>query len=69
MELTARVATYVVILFALTEGVALPLVFYRGFVLERRYGLSQQTAADWAIGHAEIGAVVAHARGGGRVRR
>jgi STE24 endopeptidase len=33
------------------EVVALPLAFFTGFVLERRYGLSRQTLGDWGRDH------------------
>jgi len=33
------------------EVVALPLAFFTGFVLERRYGLSRQSAGQWCRDH------------------
>jgi STE24 endopeptidase len=42
------VTAYVVIVGLLYEVVQLPLAFYRGVVLERRYGLSTETPAHWA---------------------
>ena len=44
----AAIVVYVVFLSVLHEVGAAPLSFYSGFVLERRYGLSRQTPADWA---------------------
>ena len=41
------VALYVLILAAALEAVAFPLVFYRNFFLERRYGLSSGPARRW----------------------
>jgi STE24 endopeptidase len=41
------VALYVVLLTALNEVGSLPLAFYGGFVLERRYGLSRQPIGAW----------------------
>jgi STE24 endopeptidase len=43
------VIAYVAIVGLLYEVVQLPLAFYRGVVLERRYGLSTETPAHWAI--------------------
>jgi STE24 endopeptidase len=42
---------------ALHEPVSLLLTWYRGFVVEHRYGLSRQTAAQWLADHAK-GALV-----------
>ena len=39
------------------ELVGLPLAFYRGVTLERRYGLSTQTTARWWIDHVKAGAI------------
>jgi STE24 endopeptidase len=41
------VTAYVFFLVLITEAVQLPFAFYRGVVLERRYGLSTQTTARW----------------------
>jgi STE24 endopeptidase len=41
------VAGYVVLVSLLNEVGSLPIDFYGGFVLERRYGLSRQTPAAW----------------------
>ena len=35
------------------EVVALPLAFFTGYILERRYGLSRQTAGEWRRDHAK----------------
>jgi STE24 endopeptidase len=51
------VVIYVVVLTALYALVALPLAFYRGVVLERRYGLSMETAARWFADHARAAAI------------
>lgn len=51
------VAAYVLLFAALHETVVLPLAFYRGFLLERRYGLSRETAAAWARDHVKAGAL------------
>jgi STE24 endopeptidase len=45
------VVGYVVLLGMLLELLQLPLAIYRGVTLERRYGLSTQTAARWWIDH------------------
>ena len=43
----ATITIYVVALALLSEALQLPLEFYQGVVLERRYGLSVQTTAQW----------------------
>jgi len=43
----AVVFGYVVLLTAVNEAVSLPLAFYSGFALERRYGLSNETLRGW----------------------
>ena len=48
---------YVVVLGIVLELVGLPLAFYRGVTLERRYGLSTQTTARWWIDHVKAGAI------------
>jgi STE24 endopeptidase len=48
---------YVVILGLLLEAVQLPLAFYRGVTLERRYGLSTQTTARWWVDHLKAGVI------------
>lgn len=42
-----HVIPYVVLLSLVNEIVAMPLAFYGGFVLERRYGLSNETLGGW----------------------
>ena len=42
---------YVVLLATLHELAVLPIAFYREFVLERRYGLSRETARAWSRDH------------------
>ena len=41
------VAAYVAALLLLTELIQLPLAYYQGVTLERRYGLSTETTARW----------------------
>lgn len=53
----AVVARYVLAIALIHEAVALPLAFYRNFVLERRYGLSTESAATWAGDHAKAFAI------------
>jgi STE24 endopeptidase len=48
---------YVVVLALVLELFQLPLTFYRGVTLERRYGLSTQTTARWWIDHVKAGAI------------
>ena len=45
----APVFGYVLLLSTISEAGGLPLAFYGGFVLERRYGLSTQTLGAWLI--------------------
>lgn len=45
----AVVVVYVVLLVTASELIGLPIGFYSGFVLERRYGLSVETARRWAL--------------------
>jgi STE24 endopeptidase len=47
------VALYVVALAAILETALLPLVFYRSFALERRYGLSSGSVRGWIRDHAK----------------
>jgi STE24 endopeptidase len=47
------VAIYVAILAIVHEFVAFPLALYRGFVLERRYGLSFEPLGAWLRDHAK----------------
>jgi len=46
---SATVATYALLLGVLNELVTFPLDLYRGFVLERRYGLSTERAGRWLV--------------------
>src|SRR5213083_2666054 len=40
---------YVALLLLLNEAGSLPLAFYSGFLLERRYGLSQEPLGRWLV--------------------
>jgi STE24 endopeptidase len=58
------VALYVLALSLLFEVATLPFSLYRGFVLERRYGLSIETLEHWLKDHAKavvVGVVFAEA--------
>ena len=48
---------YVVVLALVLELPQVPLAFYRGVTLERRYGLSTQTTARWWIDHIKAGVI------------
>src|SRR5258706_1214407 len=48
---------YVVILALINEAFSVPLAFYQGVTLERRYGLSTQTTARWWLDHLKAGLV------------
>ena len=64
-EHAAVAAAYTAGLWALLEALLLPLRFFHGFVLERRYALSRIGPARWAATHAKAvflsGAVVVSA--------
>jgi STE24 endopeptidase len=47
LHAAATVLGYVILLAAINEAIGLPLAFYSGFALERRYGLSTETFAAW----------------------
>jgi Zn-dependent protease with chaperone function len=49
----SNVLAYVVLFSIVNEAVGLPLAFYGGFVLERRYGLSNETFARWLLDQAK----------------
>jgi STE24 endopeptidase len=51
------VLAYVIVVGLLLELAQLPLAFYRGVTLERRYGLSTQTTARWWIDHIKAGVI------------
>jgi len=56
------VAVYVLILGSLHKALALPLAFYHGFFLDRRYGLSCEPVGAWLRDHAKaiiLGTVLA----------
>jgi STE24 endopeptidase len=44
---------YVLLVAVVCELVSLPAAFYRGHVLERRFGLASETAAAWLADHAK----------------
>jgi STE24 endopeptidase len=46
---TATVVIYVAMLAGITELVSLPLAFYSGYVLERRYELSRESFGAWLL--------------------
>jgi len=50
---TFTVVVYVALLVALVEAGALPLAFYGDFLLERRYGLSNQRPGGWLLDQAK----------------
>jgi STE24 endopeptidase len=51
------VALYALLLVGLAEAVTLPIGFYSGYVLERRYGLSRESLARWVIDRAKSAAL------------
>jgi STE24 endopeptidase len=50
-------AIYVVLLALIAEAVQLPLAYYEGVTLERRYGLSTQSVGRWWADHFKSGGV------------
>jgi STE24 endopeptidase len=52
----SRVA-YVVLLSAVTEAASLPLAYYSGYLLEKRYGLSTETIGAWVRDQAKSFAI------------
>jgi STE24 endopeptidase len=50
-------AVFVLVLAAVHEALTLPLAFYGGFLLERRYGLSAETARMWVTTHTKAAIV------------
>ena len=53
----AAIAVYAMLLCALLQGAALPMAWYRGVVLERRYGLSSERTARWLADYLKAAAV------------
>src|SRR4051812_7949865 len=49
----AVVALYVLALSLIVEAATLPFGFYKGFLLERRYGLATETTRHWLKDHAK----------------
>jgi STE24 endopeptidase len=56
-SLMLEVAGFVTVLALLNEGVQLPLTFYKGVTLERRYGLATQTAGRWWFDHVKASVI------------
>ena len=52
------VITCVLVVAGLSELLHLPFAFYQGVVLERRYGLSRETAGRWLADHIKAAALV-----------
>ena len=48
---------YAVLLVMMSEVLALPLAYYQGMTLERRYGLATQTTAGWLLDRCKTVAV------------
>jgi STE24 endopeptidase len=53
----AALALYVAAIVVAHDVIQLPLAFYQGVTLERRYGLSTQSVARWCRDHLKAGAV------------
>jgi STE24 endopeptidase len=54
---TISYVIYVVLLALVAEAGAMPLAFYSGFVLEKRYGLSNETLGSWLFDRAKALAI------------
>src|SRR6188508_1113041 len=54
---SAAVLFYVLVLSLIVESATLPLGFYKGFLLERRYGLATETMSHWLKDHVKAVAV------------
>jgi STE24 endopeptidase len=52
-RLVPVVVPYVLVVALLSELIHLPFAFYRGVILERRYGLSRETTMRWLSDHAK----------------
>ncbi|HZR22552.1 MAG TPA: M48 family metallopeptidase [Vicinamibacterales bacterium] len=61
------VLPYVILLSLVNEVISLPLAFYSGYVLERRYGLSNETLGGWALDQLKSFAVAIVLGGGAAV--
>lgn len=57
-HLVPVVVIYVVLVALLSELIHLPFAFYRGVILERRYGLSRETTARWLADHVKAAAII-----------
>jgi STE24 endopeptidase len=53
----ATIVIYVVMVFVAAEIIELPLAYYLGVTLERRYGLSTQTLRGWWVDHLKAAAI------------
>ena len=53
LEPSAAVIAYVAMVLGITELASLPLAFYSGFVLERRYELSNESFPSWLMDQAK----------------
>lgn len=54
---TAVVAIYVLAISAIVDLAVLPFSFYKGFLLERRYGLATETMNHWLRDHLKAAAI------------
>ena len=63
-SLPATVALYVAMLTILNEVGSVPLAFYSGFVLERRYGLSNEGIGAWLVDQVKSFVIGTAAAGG-----
>ena len=57
LHAAATVLVYVVLLSVVNEAIGAPLAFYSGLLLERRYGLSNETLRSWCRDRAKAFAI------------
>ena len=57
LQLPAQVLAFVLVLALAQQAGAFPIDGFGGFILDRRYGLSRQTAASWLRDHLKAGAI------------
>jgi len=56
-EYALAAAVFTTVLFFIEETSGFPLAYYRGFLLEHRYGLSRESLRDWLRDHAKAAGI------------
>ena len=57
LQFPLTVLAWVTVVVLVHDLGALPMAFFAGFLLERRYGLSRQPARSWLHDHLKAGAI------------